>query len=108
MNDNGYVTANSHSPEEAPSEDFDKHLEVTQTTPAPGIKAHSSPRDTRKTIVEEPEDDEEDDDDRFRFRMRAPPPNVTDALFNEREPSHHDKRRAKSAVPPHGSPKKYY
>ena len=88
MNDNGYVMANSRSPEEAPSEDF----KVTQTTPGPGVKAHSSPRDTRKTIVEEP-DEEEDDEDRFRLRMRAPPPNVTDALFNMREPSHHDRRR---------------
>ena len=103
MNDNGYVMANSRIPEEAPSEDF----EVTQTTPGPGVKAPSSPRDTRKTIVEEP-DDEEDDEDRFRLRMRAAPPNVTGALFNEREPSHHERRRAKIAVPPHGSPNKYY
>ncbi|WAR08658.1 SVEP1-like protein [Mya arenaria] len=104
MNDNGYGTAGSHSLELSRSDDFDKHLEVTHSTPGPGGK---SPRETRKTIVEEPEivEQEEDEEDRFRFRMRAPPANITESLFNDKDMLPSD-RRAKSAMPVYK--KKYY
>ncbi|KAH3703734.1 hypothetical protein DPMN_078778 [Dreissena polymorpha] len=53
--------------DDAHSEEFDKHLDLTHSTTVP-VK---SPRETRKP--EEPEEEEEDED---RFRFRGPPPNT--------------------------------
>ncbi|KAH3703648.1 hypothetical protein DPMN_078689 [Dreissena polymorpha] len=56
--------------DDAHSEVFDKHLDLTHSTPGP-VK---SPRETRKP--EEPDEEKED-----RFRLRGPPPNKADTLF---------------------------
>ncbi|XP_052240158.1 fibropellin-1-like [Dreissena polymorpha] len=103
INDKGYNTGNSNSMDDAHSEEFDKHLDLTHSTPGP-VK---SPRETRKP--EEPEEEEEDED-RFRFRLRGPPPNIADTLFKEKETTlaADDKRRSKSAFPGYRMAQKYY
>ncbi|XP_052242365.1 neurogenic locus notch homolog protein 1-like [Dreissena polymorpha] len=95
INDKGYNTENSNSNEDAHSEVFDKHLDLTHPSPGP----QKSPREKRKQ--EEPEEEEEEDEGRFRFRLRGPPPSITDSLFKEKETSltADEKRRSKSALP---------
>ncbi|KAH3873892.1 hypothetical protein DPMN_037132 [Dreissena polymorpha] len=105
INDKGYNTGNSDSMDDAHSEEFDKHLDLTHSTPGP-VK---SPRETRKP--EEPEEEEEDEE-RFRFRLRGPPPNTkrirSSKIRRQLLQQTTKKRRSKSAFPGYRMAQKYY